>query len=178
MKKIIVFGATGGTGIQVVKQSLEKGYAVTVILRTPATFQLQHQNLRIIKGDVLQPISFQNEMIGQTAVISCLGVGSNTKPTVVYSNGIENILSAMHKENVTRLICISAGALYTNRQMGFFIKGITKFVLQNIFKNLYADMRLMENKLENSNTNWTIIRPPMLKNSSLKKIQNCRSISY
>lgn len=167
MKKIIVFGATGGTGKEVVKQALEKGYEVTAVVRNPSRFDLQHQHLKIIKGDVLQTLTFEKEIAGKEAVVSCLGASSNTKPTTLYSEGIKNIISAMNKAKVKRIVCISAGALYTNEEMGFFIRLLTKIVLQRILKNLYSDMRLMEAEIENSQLDWTIVRPPMLKNKPL-----------
>lgn len=169
MKKLIIFGATGATGKEVVKQSLEQGCEVTVIVRNTSAVQLGHPNLRIVQGDVLQPASFIKEITGKDAVISCLGIGSSTKPTVVYSQGIKNILTAMEHANITRLICISAGALYSNKNMGMVIQVLTRFVLQKIFRNLYADMRLMEKTLESTDIDWTILRPPMLKNSPLTK---------
>ncbi len=167
MKKIIVFGATGGTGNEVVKQAFEKGYEVTAVIRNPSGFDLQHQHLKIIKGDVLQPSTFEKEIAGKEAVISCLGASSNTKSTTLYSEGIKNIISAMNKAQVKRIVCISAGALYTNEEMGFFIRLLTKIVLQPILKNLYSNMRLMEAEIENSALDWTIVRPPMLKNKPL-----------
>ena len=73
----------------------------------------------------------------------------------------------MNKANVKRIVCISAGALHTNEEMGFFIRLLTKIVLQPILKNLYSDMRLMEAEIETSQLDWTIVRPPMLKNKPL-----------
>lgn len=167
MKKIIVFGATGGTGKEVAKQALDEGYEVTAVVRNPSGFDLKHQHLRIIKGDVLQPSTFEREIAGKEAVVSCLGASSNTKPTTLYSEGVKNIISAMNTAKVKRIVCISAGALDTNEEMGFFIRLLTKIVLQPILKNLYSDMRLMEAKIENSALDWTIVRPPMLKNKPL-----------
>lgn len=167
MKKIIVFGATGGTGKEIVKQALEKGYEVTAIARNPSDLDFDHSHLKIIKGDVLQPFTFEKELQGKQVVISCLGTGQSTKPTMIYSEGIKNIFSAMNKTEVKRLICISAGALDANREMGFFISTLTKVVLQRILRNVYSDMRLMEKQVESSNVDWTIVRPAMLKNKSL-----------
>lgn len=162
-----MFGATGGTGKQVVKQALEIGYHVTVIIRNPAAFDIQHHELEIIKGDVLQLSTFENELTGKDAVISCLGSGTSTKPTRVYSAGIENIISAMNKAGIRRLMCISAGALYINKEMGFFIRTLTKLVLQKILKEPYADMRIMETKVEKTHLDWTILRPARLTNKLL-----------
>lgn len=54
MNKIIVFGATGGTGMQLVQQALSAGYKVTAVVRTPDAFTISDKNLEVIKGDVLQ----------------------------------------------------------------------------------------------------------------------------
>jgi putative NADH-flavin reductase len=163
MKQILLFGATGGTGKEVVIQALRNGFAVTIIVRDPAKWDLPHSALTILKGDVMQPATFEKEMIGKAAVISCLGTGKDLKPTTLFSAGMKNIISAMNKANVSRLICLSAGALYTTREMGFFIRLLAKVVIQNILKNLFADMRVMEKIVESSNLDWSIIRPPMLK---------------
>jgi len=164
MEHIMVFGGTGGTGKEIINQALAKGFAVTAVVRDPALWSIQHPSLTICKGDVLRPSTFENEMIGKVAVISCLGTGKNLKPTTIYSAGIENIISAMNKANVKRIICLSAGALYTNSEMGFLIKMLAKLVVQNMLKNLYADMRVMEKKLQATTLNYSIIRPPMLSN--------------
>lgn len=167
MENILIFGATGGSGREAVIQALEKGFSVTAVVRNPAAFTLRHDALTIVKGDVLQRSSFEKEMAGKTAVISCLGVGRDFKPTKVYSKGMENILAAMHQANVTRLICLSAGALYTYKEMGFFIRLLAKQVLQRILKNPYADLRIMEKTVQASAVDWSIIRPPMLKDKPL-----------
>jgi putative NADH-flavin reductase len=163
MESLIIFGATGGTGKEVVKQALDAGNAVTIIVRRPLSFPLQHPHLKIVQGDVLQRSTFESEMQGKDAVVSCLGVGRSREQTILYSTGIQNIISAMEMAGVSRLVCISAGALYVNNQMGFFVRILTKYVLQKILKEMYADMRLMEAVIEKSKFNWTIVRPPMLK---------------
>lgn len=162
MKHLLVFGATGGTGSEVVKQAISKGFLVTVIVRDPSAIALRHPALTICKGDVMQPLTFENEVAGKTAIISCLGTGNSLKATRIYSQGIENIINAMEAAQVTRLICISAGALYTNCEMGFFTRIFAASVLQRILRNVYADMRLMERIVEESDINWSIVRPPML----------------
>ena len=163
MSKIIVFGATGGTGKQVVEQALEEGHKVTVIVRNPDAITMNHRNLEIIKGDVLQPITFENALKEKDAVVSCLGskVG---KPTVVYSKGTSNIASAMSKAEINRIICISAGAVIVPPKISLLMKFVAKHILQRIFKYMYADMLLMEKNLKESPLNWTVIRPARLTN--------------
>lgn len=159
---MVVLGATGGSGKEITKQALEKGYEVTAIARNPAAVAMHHPNLELVKGDVLQPASFEQELVGKQVVISCLGTGSNRQPTTVYSAGIENTISAMKKAGIRRLICISAGALDTNTEMGAVMRLLAKVVLQKMLRHLYADMRRMEAIVEANDIDWTIIRPARL----------------
>jgi len=164
MKEIIVFGATGGTGKFVVEQALKAGFQVTVIVRNPGDFTLSDKNLEIIKGDVLQPTTFENAVKGKDAVISCLG--SNRKePTTVYSQGVSNIAKAMGKAGIRRIICISAGAVIVPPNSSFIIKFVVKNILQRLFKHIYADMLRMEAILSKSDLDWTVIRAPRLTNN-------------
>lgn len=96
MKQILVFGATWGTGKELVKLALDKEFEVSVVIRNPDPFDKKHNHLKIIKGDVLLPATFVNEIHGKEAVISCLGTDSSTKQTTVYSKGIQNIISEMN----------------------------------------------------------------------------------
>ena len=98
MKKLIVFGATGKTGLQVVKQALDLGFEVTAIVSNPSSLNISNEHLNIIKGNVYDPATFEKYLSAQNIVISCLGQGYSRKSTTVYSKGIENIISKM-KEN-------------------------------------------------------------------------------
>jgi putative NADH-flavin reductase len=161
MKKLIVFGATGGTGKLVVEQALNAGYVVTVVVRNPAAFDLQHAQLKIFTGDVLVPSTLKAALSGQDIVVSCLGM-RNTGPTQLYSQGVRNIIEAMQRENVNRIICLSAAAVIIPPRGSAIMKFVVKYILQRIFKYSYADMLLMEEMLRGTNLNWTVIRPPRL----------------
>ena len=163
MKNILVFGASGGTGLEVVEQALEAGHKVTAVLRQPDKFPIRHEQLRIIKGDVLNPLTYENTFFGMDVVISCLGT-RNREATVVYSQGVTNILQAMQKVGMDRIICLSAGAVEIAPNTSFLMKFLMKNILQKLFKYSYADMLLMEGILRGSNLNWTVIRPPRLMN--------------
>jgi len=163
MKNILVFGASGGTGLEVVEQALEAGHKVTAVLRQPDKFPIRHEQLRIIKGDVLNPLTYENTFFGMDVVISCLGT-RNREATVVYSQGVTNILQAMQKVGMDRIICLSAGAVEIAPNTSFLMKFLMKNILQKLFKYSYADMLLMEGILRGSNLNWTVIRPPRLLN--------------
>ncbi len=51
--KLLIIGGTGGTGQQLIKQALEQGHNLTALVRNPQKVKIVHQNLRVIKGNVL-----------------------------------------------------------------------------------------------------------------------------
>ncbi len=159
--RIIVIGATGGTGKQVVEQALQAGYEVTALARKPEAFTLQHPNLKALQGDVTQPATFQHAMEGMSAVISCVGI-SKARPTTLYSESMHHIVTAMQQSNVRRILCISSGAIDIPPHSSFIMTFLLKNVLQRIYKPVYADMRRMENTLKASKLHWTVVRAPKL----------------
>lgn len=167
--KLIVFGATGRTGVQLLRELLVDGHEVTAIVREPNQFkktdivdEILQTKLKIKKGDVLNPSTLQTVMIGKDAVISLLGV-NHRNPTTVYSEGIGHIINEMKNCGVKRLICLSAETL-KSKQEASFIQRIIIRVLWKIFFNLYDDMRRMEQKVFLSELDWTIVRLPRLTN--------------
>jgi len=163
--KIIVFGATGRTGKQIVHQALNAGHLITAVARNPAALDITHPGLTIIKGDVLQLHSFENTLKGFDAVFSLIGKDA-TRPTTLYSQGVSNIMIAMQKNNVKRLIAMSAAAVVTNPRLSFLLKIATK-ILQRILKHPFADILRMEKAIQRSNLDYTIVRPPKLTNKPL-----------
>ena len=163
--KIIVFGSTGRTGRHLVQQGLDAGHIVTAIARDPAAVNIKHINLTIIKGDVLQPDTFEDIIRGHDTVFSAIGKDS-IKPTSLYSQGISTIIAAMQKHKVMRLMSMSASAVATNPRLSFLLKIATK-ILQRILKNPYADILRMDKIIKQSGLNYTIVRPPRLTNKAL-----------
>jgi putative NADH-flavin reductase len=161
MKNIIVFGASGGTGLEVVEQALEAGHHVTAVLRNPEVFPIRHEQLKIIRGNVFNLQGYENAFFGKEVVISCLGTHKK-EPTTVYSQGVTNIMQAMQKVGMDRIICLSSSGVEISSRVSFITKLIMKYSLQRIFKYIYADMLQMEKVLRESNLNWTVIRPPRL----------------
>ncbi len=164
--KLIVFGSTGGIGRNIVEQALNAGHHVTAIARNPSALAIQHTNLEIVKGDVFQPATFDKVIQGKNAVLSAIGINS-TKPTTVYSEGVLNIVKAMQKNGVQRIICVSASAVETSPELSFPVRMMTK-LLQRILKNMYSDLLQMEQVVKETNLDWTVVRPPKLTNGRLK----------
>ncbi len=117
MKNVLIFGATGATGKEVLRLALENGYKVTVVVRNKKMIEIENSRLTIVQGNVLESSSYDAVMAGMDGVISCLGQGTSTHATELYSKGINNIILAMQSAKVRRLLCISAGALVLQRKV-------------------------------------------------------------
>jgi putative NADH-flavin reductase len=163
---LLLFGATRNTGYHFMQQALDAGHQVTAIVRNPAAFDFKHPNLKVVKGDALQIQTFENEVTGKDAVVSSLGVTNIKEPTTLVSAGVANMMEAMRKKGVNRIICVSAMALDTNSKTGIFLTLASK-VVQWVLKEPYKDSRRMEAELKSSTLNWTIVRAPRLKNKPL-----------
>jgi putative NADH-flavin reductase len=72
--KLLVFGATGGTGARLVQQALQQGHEVTAFARDPGKVRPTHDNLRVVRGDVLDSDSVETAVAGQDAAVSALGI--------------------------------------------------------------------------------------------------------
>lgn len=160
---IIVFGATGTVGSEIVKQALTNGHRVTAFVRNPEKFQLSgNPNLKIHKGDVLNPKDVKEALQNQEAVLCALGDGKVGK---IRATGTKNIIEAMNDTGVKRLICqstIGAGDSYEN--LNFMWKYL---MFGFLLKKVLPDHNLQEQYIQQSYLDYTIIRPSALTNGAI-----------
>lgn len=162
--RLIVFGATGATGRCLVEAGLARGHRVTAVARSPEKLGMQHERLHVARGDVRNLESIAPLMAEHDIVLSALGAPVGREPVTLYSQGITTILDAMHAHHVQRIICVSAGGTKVgidDNNPWLFEHVITPLFLARIFD----DMRRMEELLMQSDTQWTIVRPPQLLNT-------------
>jgi len=166
--KITVFGATGGIGGHVVRQALDAGHKVTAVVRDPARFDVSHPALEVatVPGltdpEVLRPV-----LEASDAAIS--GVGPRgRKDGPVASSTTRGILRAIEASGVGRFVAVSAvpvgpvpeGESFVNRRI--LLPFISAFA-----RDVYVDLAEMEDEIQRSTTEWTIVRPPKLVNKPL-----------
>lgn len=157
--KLLIFGSTGGTGRQLVEQALEQGHQVTAFVRDPAKLNLHHPHLKLVQGDVLDPSSVERAVQGQEVVVCALGTGHKLTGTI-RSEGTQQIIQAMEKAGVRRLICQSTlGAGDSWGSLNFFWKF---FMFGFLLRTVLADHEHQENAVRHSCLDWTLIRPGSL----------------
>ena len=159
--KLVIFGATGGTGQKLVEQALAANYQVTVLVRNPDALPVQHKHLHVIKGDVLNLDCVEEAISGQEAVISALG-SNNHGPITICTDGIKQILVAMQRHEVQRLVALSSYGTADSRHHNLY-----NLMLWTMVKEKMVDKERMEELVRRSGTDWTIVRPTMLTNGPL-----------
>ncbi len=154
--KLLIFGSTGGTGRQLVQQALEQGHTVTAFARNPAKLDIKHSNLNVLQGDVMNLPSVEKAVQGKDAVVCVLGAGQNMTSTI-RSQGTQQIIQAMEKADIRRLICQSTlGAGDSWENLNFFWKYI---MFGFLLRKPFADHQKQEDYVKQSRLDWTIIRP-------------------
>ncbi|WP_298908231.1 NAD(P)-dependent oxidoreductase [uncultured Nostoc sp.] len=164
--RILVIGATGPTGQQIVEQGLAQGHEVTALVRNPDKFEMQHNSLQIVKGDILDPASL-DAVQQQDAVISSLGTKKISLESVtLLSEGTKKLLQAMERHSVKRLICITGLGAGDSKGHGGLL--YDKLILPLILKRIYDDKDRQEAEIRQSNLDWVIVRPGILTNDPAK----------
>jgi putative NADH-flavin reductase len=160
--KVLVLGATGGTGREVMSQALERGHEVTALVRDAKRLNLPSDRVRVVIGDVVgDAAALATAVRGQDVVISALGRGMALKAEGLIAQSVPAIVRAMESEGVRRLIFTSAyGVGVTWRDVPF----LGKIVITVFLRNLYADKALGETDLKRSALDWTLVYPVQLTN--------------
>jgi len=164
-KKVLIVGATGGTGRSLVEQALTAGHSVTAFVRNPEKVGRHHERLRVVAGDAASGApSLSQAMRGQDAVISALGRGQSFKADSLIQRSVPHLLAAMQEHGVRRLVFTSAlGVAETVQQVPLMMRVFARLLLRDI----YADKAAGEALIRRSELEWTIVHPVGLTNGPL-----------
>jgi putative NADH-flavin reductase len=164
--KVLIIGATGATGQILMREALAQGHEVTALARNPSAVAPEDPRLRVLEGNALDVSSVEAAVAGQEAVLSALGTRSS-RPTTLFSESTHNVISAMNKHGVRRLVCITGiGVGDSKGHVGFLYDRIIRpFVV----KNIYDDKERQEEAIKQSDDlDWVIVRPARLTDEPAK----------
>ena len=153
--KLTIFGASGKTGVELVKQALEKKHVITAFVRDPSRLSIQHDQVDVITGNVLKAENVAEAVQGQDAVVCVLG-SNELKKTAIRSAGTANIIQAMKQANVQRLIVVFAMGTGDSWNS---LSSTGKFLYATVLKSSREDHEAQETAVKESSLDWTIIRP-------------------
>ena len=164
LRRVAIFGATGGTGSYALRHALGAGFHVTAVVRDPQRLPLSHPALRVVRGDVMQPQSLLGVLDGHEAVLCLLGTmpegedaRTRRQPGVpVCSTGTAHILAAMQAARVQRLVVLSSAGVGESRATGRLGMGR---IVHAVLRDVMDDKERQEALVRASSTRWTILRP-------------------
>jgi putative NADH-flavin reductase len=162
---ILVFGATGPTGQQIVRQALNRSHRVVAFVRQRDGLPIKDDHLTLVVGDTTQDESQVAEaMRGQEVVVSALGRRNSFRSDHLISRSMRTILPAMVRAGVRRLILVSALGVGDSHRGAPLIPRIMYRVL---LRDIFADKNTAEEDVRSSGLEWTIVYPVLLTNGPL-----------
>jgi len=158
--KILVVGATGGTGRLIVSQALARGHDVAALVRSPEKARAL-KGATLIAGDARDETTLREALDGRNAVISALGTpASPFRQVTVLSTATRALVNAMKTAHVSRLVCLTGiGAGDSAGHGGFFFD---KVIFPLLLRNVYADKNRQEAIVRDSGLDWILVRPSIL----------------
>lgn len=158
--KILVLGATGGTGRLIVRYALAKEYAVAALVRSKSR-AAELPGAELVEGDARDEAALLRALEGCDAVISALGTGiSPLSKVTLLSDATRALVAAMERSAVRRLVCITGMGAGDSRGHGGFL--YDRLILPLLLRNVYKDKDRQEALIRASSLDWIIVRPTVL----------------
>ena len=174
--KLLIVGATGPTGRELVNQAIAQGHEVTALVRDAAKAAFT-PSVKTVVGDVLNPASLNAAVAGQEAVVNTLGSAASGpfKETTLLSEGTRNLVAAMRAAGVARLVNITGvGAGESKGHGPWFYNWLIRPL---ILRGTYIDKTRQEKIVRESGLDWTLVRPALLTNGPSKGITAVRAFT-
>ena len=162
--KFTIFGATVGTGKQLIEQALAAGNHVVAYVRNPSKLEFKHKYLTIVEGELADQMMIEQVVSGADAVISVLGPRGDSKYKPI-TRGMQNIIDAMNKYGVRRLIVSSTLSLKDPNDLPDFKAKVLVNLVKFTMRAVYEEIISVAETVRKSDLDWTILRLTTLNNN-------------
>jgi putative NADH-flavin reductase len=159
--KLAIFGAAGRTGIPLVQQALEGGNDVVALVRAPSKLSIRNERLTVVQGDVAHLADVERAVQGADAVLGVLGHVKGSEPDIL-TQAIRNIITAMDKYDVKRLVSLSGASVYAPQDKPKLVNRLIKFYTMATTGSLLKDAEQHFMVIQNSDVEWVVVRGPIL----------------
>lgn len=164
--KVLVVGASGGSGRAATEALLAAGHEVTAFARHAERLPLRSERLRLVNGDAMSPSDVDAAVRGHDAVVVTLGISENPlrvrvlgparTPLQVRSAGTRNVIAAMRRHGVRRLVVqTSYGVGSTRDRLGL----VDRLFFELLLKPQIADTEVQDREVAESGLDWVIAQP-------------------
>lgn len=162
---ITVFGATGRTQFFLITEAIKEGHKVIGYARNPSKMKFHHPDLIMKKGTLDDTAAIEDAISGSDVVIETVGA---------VSSGTQNIVNAMTKLKVNRLIAVATPNVSDENDLPdikfAIVMAMTRSILKviGLFKpgvfHAVREIRKVAVILKNSELDWTLVRVAVLNN--------------
>ncbi len=174
-KKILLLGATGRTGKEVLALALENGYFVNILVRDSNKIQIAHPKLIVYEGDTRNHVDLCRAIVGCDAFISCLNISRKNDfpwaplrtPVDFLSTTMQNVIKNCKENNIKKLVFTSAWGVGDSRP--YLPAWFVWFIDNSNLSPAYMEHERQEALVRNSGLDWTIVRPVVLTNKKTFK---------
>ncbi len=157
--KIVILGASGKTGRELVGQALDAGHEVTAVVRSPEKMDIKHPKLKVMQGDAKDSISLERVFAGNQAVLSA--VGSTPKhPDYHLMHGTAEAIDRASRATGLRRVVILTSFVALPERLSFIVRQATKLGLGKII----TDTQAMKRYLAATDLHWTVVHATRLTN--------------
>lgn len=156
---VIIFGATGGIGKWAVKYALQSGHCVTAYVRNAQKITETNANLKVVQGDIHDEEKMTKALIGQDAVVWCVGIPMKKKYKEMESlEGHKILIKAMEANKVKRLVDWGTPSVHFEKDKKSLITVVPGIMAGILFTQAKKEMVAIAKVIQESNVDWTIVR--------------------
>lgn len=161
---LLILGATGGLGLELVRQSLDRGHTVTAFVRSPERLATFAARANLVAGDPLNEWGLAQILIGKDAVLSGFGPRQPLRQEDydLLERFAHTLTRAMSKSTCQRAIIVSTAFLFKD---GLFPPA--HLFGRLFFPTVVKDAAAMESIIRSCQFDWTLVRPPRLTDKAL-----------
>ena len=160
--RLLILGATGPTGRNLVDQALAAGHEVAAPARTASRLMVVHPRLAVVAGDATDARTLEDAMGGTDAVLSALGAGKSLRSQIA-SRAMAALIPAMRARALKRVIFLSSFGVGESCGQASLLQRI---VFRTMLRQIYADKAQADAMLRASGLDWTLVYPTLLTNGA------------
>jgi putative NADH-flavin reductase len=160
--KIVVFGATGRTGMPLVQQALTAGHQVVAFVRNPDKMAIEDERLTLVQGDVIRATDVDKAITADVDVVISVLSPSKGSPKDMLPVAVNHVLAAMKRHQVHRLIYMTGAGVDMPEDRPKLINHLIKFALKTLAGDVLKQSEAAVRAVQSSGLAWTIVRAPML----------------
>jgi putative NADH-flavin reductase len=171
MTAILVLGASGRTGAQVVDYALSRGHNVVALLRNPSRIA-ERAGLTVVDGTPAKVTDLAAAILDTEAVISALGNvrtsdmpwSRQVSPPRFMTGAMRNAVAAMKTADLRRIVIVSALGVGNSLPVAPAYYRCT--IQHTNLATTFADHNLVDREIRQAGVDWTLLRPVLLTNSA------------